>query len=311
MDFSVVIPTYNGAQRLPGVLEKLRSQTGTEEIDWEIIIVDNNSSDETAQIVQNLQKTWQLKAPLIYVFEPRQGLAFARQLGIQTSKGVFVGFLDDDNFPSSNWVLESFKFGKNNPLVGAYGGKVVADFEVAPTQNLKQLEGFLALRERGSKPNKYQPEILSLPTGAGLVVRKQAWCENVPEQLKLIGRVHGSMLGGEDWEALLHIHKAGWEIWYNPAMQIEHKIPKYRLEKEYLLSVIHGSCLAFCPLKMMIAKPWQKPVILTRTFLGNLYNALLHYVKYHNQLKTNLIAECEMKIYLSRIESFFYFLKSK
>ncbi|HAO12943.1 MAG TPA: glycosyl transferase, partial [Planktothrix sp. UBA8407] len=58
IDFTVVIPTYNGASRIPDVLEKLRSQTGTENIAWEIIVVDNNSSDQTADVVQNMIASW-------------------------------------------------------------------------------------------------------------------------------------------------------------------------------------------------------------------------------------------------------------
>lgn len=55
LDFTVAIPTYNGANRLPLVLEKLRSQINTENISWEVIIVDNNSSDNTSKIVQDYQ----------------------------------------------------------------------------------------------------------------------------------------------------------------------------------------------------------------------------------------------------------------
>ncbi|MCF3608255.1 glycosyltransferase [Planktothrix agardhii 1033] len=69
IDFTVVIPTYNGASRVLDVLEKLRLQTGTENITWEIIVVDNNSNDQTADVVQNMIISWQEIFPLKYVFE--------------------------------------------------------------------------------------------------------------------------------------------------------------------------------------------------------------------------------------------------
>lgn len=312
MEFSVVIPTYNGAKRLPEVLEKLRSQTGTEDIDWEIIVVDNNSSDDTAKVIQYFQANWTHPFPLKYVLEKQQGAAFARQRGLQEAKGELIGFLDDDNWPTSDWVAQAYSFGQAYPQAGAYGGKIHANYEVPPPQNFEKIEGFLAIRERGSDPNPYHPEVLSLPPGAAIVVRKKAWCESVPNRPTLSGKLPGGvMVQGDDWEPLMYLYKKGWEIWYNPTMQTYHQIPAWRLKREYLLSLIHGSCLSFCPLKMMIAKPWQKPMIITRTILGNVYNATRHYLKSHHQLKTDLVAECEMQIYLSRIASFFYLLRMK
>lgn len=57
VDFTVAIPTYNGAQRLPDVLEALKLQTGTESFIWEVLVVDNNSQDTTAEVVKAYQQT--------------------------------------------------------------------------------------------------------------------------------------------------------------------------------------------------------------------------------------------------------------
>jgi glycosyltransferase involved in cell wall biosynthesis len=66
IDFTVAIPTYNGASRLPRVLEKLQMQVGIEHLSWEIIIVDNNSSDGTAKLVEEYQNNWRHRAKLRY-----------------------------------------------------------------------------------------------------------------------------------------------------------------------------------------------------------------------------------------------------
>jgi glycosyltransferase involved in cell wall biosynthesis len=66
IDFTVAIPTYNGASRLPKLLEKLRSQVNTEHLCWEIIVVDNNSTDDTAKVVQDYQSSWLESVPLKY-----------------------------------------------------------------------------------------------------------------------------------------------------------------------------------------------------------------------------------------------------
>jgi glycosyltransferase involved in cell wall biosynthesis len=94
MHVTIAIPTYNGADRLPLILERLRSQTATESIQWEILIVDNNSTDDTAAVVQKHQENWPYPYPLKYCFEPEQGAAFARQRAIQEAEGELVGFLD-------------------------------------------------------------------------------------------------------------------------------------------------------------------------------------------------------------------------
>ena len=309
IDFTVAIPTYNGADRLPADLETLNAQIKTAQITWEIIVIDNNSSDNTAQVVAECQKNWQSPFPLKYYFEPKQGLAFARARAIAEAQGHLVGFIDDDNLPAPDWVFEAVRFGENYPKAGAYGGQIHAKFEVPPPENFENIIGFLAIRERGENPNLYKPEVLSLPPGAGLVVRKQVWCDCVPETPILSGRSGNSLASGSDWEPLIHMHKQGWKIWYNPAMNLDHLIPAARLEREYLLKLIHGSCACFIPLKMKLAKPWQKPKIIARTLLGNSYKAIQYFIQNRNQLKQDIVAECEMQIYLSRIASVFSALK--
>ena len=68
LNFSVAIRTYNGEKYLPLLLEKLRSQVNTENISWEIVIVDNNSTDNTARIIQEYQLDWPESYPIHYFF---------------------------------------------------------------------------------------------------------------------------------------------------------------------------------------------------------------------------------------------------
>ncbi|MEA5468764.1 hormogonium polysaccharide biosynthesis glycosyltransferase HpsE [Spirulina sp. 06S082] len=312
MDITIAIPTYNGENRLPLVLDRLRSQIKTEEIAWEVIIIDNNSRDETGKIVQQYQKDWGNLVSLEYFFEAQQGLAFARERAIQEAKGDLIGFLDDDNIPALDWVYHAVQFAREHPQAGAYGGQIHADFEIDPPLNIDKIIGFFAIRERGEIPNQYRPEVISLPPGAGLVVRRKVWQDCFSQSSSFVGRVGNSMLSGEDAEVLLYMYKQGWEIWYNPNMHLDHKIPAKRLEKEYLLALIHGSCLPLFPLKMIVAKNWEKPAIAFKTVFGNLYNALKYKIKYREQLQQdNIISQCELQIYVSRIASFFYYLNQK
>lgn len=306
MDFSVVIPIYNGAKRLPGVLEKLRSQTGTEEIQWEILVVDNNSSDETAKVVRELQSTWNLQVPLKYVFERRQGLTFARTRGIEETEGQFVAFLDDDNLPNSDWVLQAYLFGNQYPKAGIYGGQIHALYQTEPPENFKRIEHLvLAIRESGEQAFQFNPELLQLPSGAGLVLRRKALLESSnPECIAAVSR------GDNDYELSLYLYQNGWEIWYNPAMHLNHLIPPERLEKSYLLSLAYRYGLYTFGCRVILAQTWgQKFLLFFRVMFGGLKRVILHFAKYKKQVQSDLVNACELNFFwASAISPIYYYI---
>ncbi|OUL19843.1 glycosyl transferase [Nostoc sp. RF31YmG] len=306
LDFTVAIPTYNGANRLPRVLEKLRTQTGVENLKWEILIVDNNSTDGVAKLIQEYQLQWYHPFPLKYFLETQQGAAFARSKAIQEAKSEIIGFLDDDNLPASNWIIEAYKFALNNPQVGAYASKISGAFEVEPPENIKPLLLYLAITERGEQPHLYLPFRQGFPPTAGLVVRRQAWKYHVPSSPFLIGRIGSSMLGSEDAEALFYIQKAGWEIWYNPSMEVEHLIPAWRLEKDYLISLMRGVGLARFHLRMLLMKNWQRPLAFFIYLLNDTAKLILHFIRYYKIINSDIVAACEMERLLATLVSPFY-----
>ncbi|MEC4887141.1 MAG: hormogonium polysaccharide biosynthesis glycosyltransferase HpsE [Scytonema sp. PMC 1070.18] len=306
VDFTVAIPTYNGESRLPKVLERLSQQTGTEHLCWEILVVDNNSTDGTPQLIKNYQKSWKRPFLLRYCFEPEQGLAFARQRAIKEAKGGFVGFLDDDNLPAPDWVIAAYKFGEKHPKAGAYASQIHGKFETEPPDQLKKIIFYLAITERGSHPLLYEPHKKGVPPGAGLVVRKSVWKNHVPQRLFLLGRVGTSMLAGEDAEALVYIYQAGWEIWYNPEMKVEHLIPTWRLEKNYLISLMRGIGLSRFHLRMLLLKTWQRPFAFCLYLLNDLRKVIFYFIRYRAVLKTDIVAACEMERLLMTLISPFY-----
>lgn len=310
VDLTVAIPTYNGETRLPEVLDRLRSQLNTAAFSWEIIVVDNNSTDNTAKVVQAYQENWPQAYPLRYCFEREQGAAFARRRAIVEARGELIGFLDDDNLPAPGWVAAAYAFGQEHPTAGAYASQIHGAFEVTPPENFKKILPFLAINERGEVPLLYQPSSNLLPPSAGLVVRKQAWLENVPNQTILTGRTKGNMLTSEDLEMLSYIRKGGWEIWYNPYMEIYHKIPRWRLEREYLIPFIRGIGLSRHVTRMLGVKPWARPIAFLAHIANDLRKIVLHLLKHGFKVKTDLVAACEMQLFLSSLISPFYLWKN-
>ncbi|MBH8574218.1 glycosyltransferase family 2 protein [Nostocaceae cyanobacterium CENA369] len=310
IDISVAIPTYNGASRLPKILDSLFNQTGLETLNWEIIVVDNNSSDTTQEVVHNYQKLYINRCPLKYFMETQQGAAFARLRAVHESRGKLVAFLDDDNLPAPDWLAKAYNFGFEHPKAGAWSGQIHGDFEVKPPEKFEKIQAFLAIREHGSQPHLFDPDNLRLPPGAALVIRKQAWCENVPQRPTLSGKLPGVLVQGDDYEPLLYIHSGGWEIWYNPAMHTYHQIPYWRLEKDYLLTLARGCGLCTFQLRLINSPSWQKPIILLKTILGNLRRLLKHLVKYKAKSESDIITLFEMEFYWGSMLSPFYSFKS-
>ena len=99
---SVIICTYNRAVLLDRALMAFRDQKNPPST--EIIVVDNNSNDDTAERVRRCTEVLRPVVPVIYVFEPKQGLSRARNAGIAAARGDILAFLDDDAIPSPNWL---------------------------------------------------------------------------------------------------------------------------------------------------------------------------------------------------------------
>jgi glycosyltransferase involved in cell wall biosynthesis len=311
VDFTVAIPTYNGEHRLPDVLDCLKDQVATERFSWDVVVVDNNSSDGTKELVRRYQQDWPQAYPLRYVKELQQGAAFARQRAIEETTAEFVGFLDDDNIPALNWVSMAYSFGQTYPEAGAFGSQIRGDFEVSPPKNFRKIALFLAIVERGEKPILYSPRKKILPPGAGLVVRRQAWLENVPRQLVLNNAGKEAGLASEDLEVLLYIQKAGWEVWYNPDMLVHHKIPAWRLEKDYLLSLFRCVGLSSYHIRMLRLKTWQRPFASLIYFLNDIRKLAIYFLQHHRKMKNDLIAACEMQLLISTLASPFFLWKKR
>jgi glycosyltransferase involved in cell wall biosynthesis len=308
IDLTVAICTYNGETRLPNVLDRLLSQIKIDRLAWEVIIIDNNSRDRTAEIVQQYQRFWPEAYPIRYYFEAQPGLAFARRLAVKRAQGWLVGFLDDDNLPSGNWVATVYSFGQGHPKAGAYGSQIEADYEVKPPENFDQIACFLGAIDRGQEPFRY--DLLQrwlFPAGAGLAIRKQAWLESVSEKPILTG-VAGTSLSakGEDIETLSYLRKKGWEIWHNPEMKITHQIPKERLEKTYLITLFRGVGLSRYQTRMLQFPIWKAPFMLLLYLVNDLRKLIFHYFIYRQVIKTDLVAMCQLELLIYSLLSPLY-----
>ena len=314
VDFTVAICTYNGADRITLVLDKLRSQINTEDISWEVIVVDNNSNDNTAEIVKKYQADQGQDLTIKYCFEPQQGLAYARRCAIKEAQTELIGFLDDDNLPAPDWVQQAYLFGQNHPQAGAYGGQIHGIFEVEPPPNFGRIARYFALI-KGNKTYCYNEKYQNtkkrmFPPGAGIVIRKKAWLETVPQSQKIMG-VSGSSLAtkSEDVELLSYIFYGGWELWFNKDMIIYHQMPKNRFERDYIIRFFRGIGLSRYQTRMIAYPTWQKPWILIAYTINDLRKLIYHFLTYRKVLKTDSVAAGEMELLINIFISPFYHWK--
>ncbi len=310
IQFTVAVRTYNGATRLPILFERLQQQINTEDIFWEVLVVDNNSQDETAEIVATYASKWRSNSRIRYVFEPKQGCAYARDCAMAEATSDLVGFLDDDNLPEENWVAEAFRFGSEHPEVGAFGGNIFPLLDETPPPYFEQVSYLLAVDDRGSTAYQYPRSFHRIvPVNPGSVIRKQAWQECVPAQRYLRGRdINRRFASGsaEDIEVMSYIHTSHWEVWHNPALRVWHHIPARRWERDYLLKVAIGSGLASYACFVGELQPHLRPFsrLLAMVFVVvRSYRLVLYYLQHRRDLKTNLAKACHFNSMLGKILS--------
>lgn len=312
--FTAAICTYNGAATISRVLDGLVKQKGIDSLDWEIIVIDNNSTDNLRQIINKYRSEWSHPFDLVYLFESKQGKSNAIRTAFDNAKGALIGFLDDDNIPSENWVAEAYDFGKVHSLAGAYGSCIYPLYTAEPPDWIDEIEGAFAIK-RNKETHKYPPaslfSLLFAP-GAGLVIRAKAWSESVPDKLLLEGPSGGSSLGlHEDMEIQWYIYNSGWEVWHNPKMKIRHIIPQERFEHQYLLRFFRELGRSRYKFRMLVYPTWKIPFVISGYVLVDCYKYINLVIKnkIHTSKSFGMKYRIEMRKYL--ILSPFLHLKEK
>lgn len=237
---SVVICCHNSAKLLPTTLSYLQLQDTPGSLNWEVIVIDNASSDKTSQVAKNV---WPLKAPapLRVVEEPHLGLVNARLRGFAAAKYEIISFLDDDNWVSSDWVKVLYNLISENPQIGACGGLTKPAFEINPPWWFATFKSSYAAGPQHIKKGDITSD-RGFVWGAGLSIRKMAWNKLSNEGFKpiLMGRKGELLLAGEDSELCFAIRLAGFAIWYEPRLKLEHYVPAKRLKWAYLRQMHRG-----------------------------------------------------------------------
>ena len=226
-ELSVVLPTFNRADSLHRALDALLRQTASPEA-YEIVVVDNNSTDGTAAVVA-LHEDRRVRL----VAEPRQGLSYARNAGIAASRGAIVAFTDDDVEVAPDWVETTLALLARHAEVDGVGGRVLPSWEQGrPTWLTREHWAPLALQDHGDARRVFdRAEPIGL-IGANVAFRRAVF-DRIGDFSPAVQRIKDGIGSTEDHELLTRLYDAGGRMLYDPRMLVMARVPGDRCDRRY------------------------------------------------------------------------------
>jgi glycosyltransferase involved in cell wall biosynthesis len=233
-DITVIICTRNRAAQLANVLESVANLRTPKGLRWELIVVDNGSSDNTAEVARSFRD----RLPIRVVREDTPGLSNARNRGVEEAAGAYICWTDDDLLLDPRWLEAYAAAFKRHPEAAVFGGKIIPVLQ-APTPDWFRrfadewpLTTLLANRDLGDDIRPLTFVDGEIPWGANFAVRtaeqRQARFEPSLGVSPLQRRL------GEESEAIFRIMKAGAVGWWVPDSAVRHIIPVQRQTWRYV-----------------------------------------------------------------------------
>lgn len=236
---SIIVCCYNSGSRLLPTLTHLARQKC--HLPFEVIVVDNASNDDTFLQVQIFRKLFNISIPFKILMEPKQGLSYARNKGIEEALYEYIVFCDDDNWLEENYILNAYDFLSKNPTYAATGGKSEAVFQdgIIPPTWFKEIESAYAIGQQGPDGNITSRGYL---WGAGISFRKSIYLQvfNKDYPSLLTGRKGTELSSGEDTEFCMRCILIGYELNCSSELKFKHFISSTRLTNDYKNRLFKG-----------------------------------------------------------------------
>ena len=238
MFITISIQTYNRAKMLAETLESLSGLYCPDEIDYEILVVDNNSSDNTSEVIDRYSKL--LPERLRSVHEHKCGLSYARNCALKHARGEIVGFIDDDVKVDSGWLEAVYKTFMESHASAVGGRSYLVYPSSRPVWLPREREYLLSGLDYGDQRLVDTDKDLF---GLNLSIQRET-------ALKLggfdtnLGRRGKSLICGEEKDLLDRIRKTGGIVVYEPKAVVWHIIPPERLKKRWFFRRIYGGAVS-------------------------------------------------------------------
>ncbi|HYG03221.1 MAG TPA: glycosyltransferase [Chryseosolibacter sp.] len=240
---SIIICCHNGARRLPETVRHIAEQEVSPDVRWEFVLVDNNSTDGSADVASDAWDAFGGPVPITIVTEEHLGLMHARRAGFAAAQYEFVVMCDDDNWLDSSYVQNVFDIMTDNASIGALGGFGKLIYEIHPPKYIEYSNIFAGGPQASKNGKVYKNRVY----GAGCVIRKSAY-----EELMAIGfsslltdRKGMELSSGGDYELCYALSILGYDIWYDDRLRFSHFITMERLNWQYFLRYARESAICF------------------------------------------------------------------
>ncbi len=236
MRITTAICTWNRCELLNRALEQMTRMDIPPGVEWELLVVNNNSADATDEVIARFDG----RLPLRRLFEPQQGLSHARNLAVSEAGGDYILWTDDDTLVDQAWAREYCRAFQRWPEAAVFGGPVDVRLDGSPPAWLRRIlprvRYAYAAQDHGQEPIPLAPRVL--PVGANYAVRMKEQRQRLydPE----LGLRPGGTIRGEESAALEAILADGFQGWWVPAARVLHGIPEERQTIRYLRSYYFG-----------------------------------------------------------------------
>jgi glycosyltransferase involved in cell wall biosynthesis len=229
-ELSIIVCTYNREKYIKKTLRYLNEQSIHPRA-YEVLIIDNNSTDDTAKICKDFISGGDLDH-FHYFLEMNQGHTYARNRGIKESNGEYIAFLDDDAWVYSNYCENIIHYFNANPEVVALGGKITPVYEGQPPPWMtKYLWPLVAGLDMGDDIREFKHA--KYPIGANMAFRATVFKDYGYFNTDL-GRRGTELEGGDEKDMVYRLKKDGRKVHYVPSIHVKHIIPESRTQMSYI-----------------------------------------------------------------------------
>jgi glycosyltransferase involved in cell wall biosynthesis len=230
MTITVAVCTWNRAKLLAQTLSGMRELRIPSGVTWELLIVNNNCTDDTDAVIASHSN----ELPIRRLLEPKQGHSNARNCAVKYARGDFLIWTDDDVRVRQNWLTEYHAAFRSHPEAGYYGGPVDPWFEVPPPRWLarhwRRIENVFAIRRYSGGDRPFGPG--ELPFGANLAFRTDLLRRNQFDPN--LGRLGDELRGHDETDVIGRLSASGYPgRWVSEAV-VRHFIPTARMTRTYV-----------------------------------------------------------------------------
>ena len=232
---SVIICCYNSALKLQQTLSHLAGQQMCSSLQFEIVLVNNNSTDNTPKKAIEIWQQLNAPFPIKIVNEKKAGLNYAREKGISVAAYEYIIFCDDDNGLCENYLVTAARLFDVMPEVSVIGGIGVPVLEIATPEWFIANKGFgYAVGSEGRKTG-----FADTVYGAGMIIRKSALQAITSNKITflLTDRIGAKLVSGGDTEICMLLKYAQQKIWFEESLTFKHYLPSKRVNWNYYLKL--------------------------------------------------------------------------